>query len=81
MQDQQHTEITRLEKLVAIDDEIIALRTKVRETAGVQLEEGVITSTDFVREVNAEDQARQTRVLHETQWLLARAKLQFTTGQ
>lgn len=81
MQDQQHTEITRLEKLVAIDDEIITLRTKVRETAGVQLEEGVITSTDFVREVNAEDQARQTRVLHETQWLLARAKLQFTTGQ
>jgi outer membrane protein TolC len=80
-QDQHYAEIRRLEKLVAIDDEIITLRKKVKETAGVQLEEGVITSTDFVREVNAEDQARQARVLHETQWLLARAKLEFATGQ
>ena len=78
---QYQVEIAKLHRLIEVDDEIISLRTKVRQTAAVQLEEGVITSTDFIREVNAEDQAKQNRVLHETQLLLAAAKYQFTTGQ
>jgi hypothetical protein len=63
-----------------VDEEIISLRKSIRETSAVQLEEGVITSTDFVREVNAEDQAKQNRVLHEIQWLMAQAKYHFTSG-
>ena len=78
---QQEEEITKFQRLIEVDNEIIALRRQVRQTAEVQLEEGVITSSDFVREVNAEDQARQNRVLHETQMLLAQAKYQFTAGQ
>ena len=79
--ERQEAEVARLLKLIAIDDEIISLRTKIRQTAAVQLEEGVITSRDFVREVNAEDQARQDRTLHEMQLLLAQANHEFTAGQ
>ena len=78
--ERQEAEVARLLKLIAIDDEIISLRTKVRQTAAVQLEEGVITSRDFVREVNGEDQARQNRTLHEMQLLLAQANHEFTAG-
>lgn len=78
---QQEEEITKFQRLILIDNEIIALRRQVRQTAEAQLEEGVITSSDFIREVNAEDQAIQNRALHETQMLLAQAKHQFTAGQ
>ncbi|MBT1695291.1 TolC family protein [Fulvivirgaceae bacterium PWU4] len=77
---QQDTEVTKLQRLIAVDRDIITLRTQVKQTASVQLEQGTITSTDYVREVNAEDQARQNLVLHETQLLVASAKHQFTSG-
>lgn len=77
---QQDTEITKLQRLIAVDRDIITLRTQVKQTAFVQLEQGAITSTDYVREVNAEDQARQNLALHETQLLMASAKHQFTSG-
>ena len=53
---------------------------RVKQTFSVQLEQGVISSADYIREVNAEDQARQNLVLHETQWLMAKAKYQFSAG-
>lgn len=79
--DQFESEMTRLRRLVEVDDEIIALRAKVRRTAEVQLEEGVITSSEYIREVNAEDQAKQSRALHDTQLLLAQARYLFISGQ
>ena len=77
---QQHADITRLQNLLASDGEIIALRESVKKASAAQLENGVITSNDYLREVNAEDQARQTRILHEIQWLLAQYNHQTTTG-
>jgi hypothetical protein len=77
---QHEAEIAKLERLIEVDNQLISLQTRVRQTAETQLEEGVITSTDFIREVNADDQARQNRVLHETQLLMAHAKHQFTSG-
>lgn len=77
---QQHADITRLQELMASDTEIIALRESVKKASAAQLENGVITSNDYLREVNAEDQARQTKILHEIQWLLAQYNHQTTTG-
>jgi hypothetical protein len=70
-----------LRRLIAMDEDIIALRQGVRATAEAQLDQGIISPSDFIREVNAEDQARQERVLHETQLLAAIAKHHYTTGQ
>ena len=78
---QQNSEVARLRNTIVLDDEIILLRTRIKQAASVQLDQGVITASDFVREVIAEDQARQHRALHEIQLLHAQAKLQFTNGQ
>ena len=78
---QHEGEIEKLRRLIQVDNQIIDLRTRIRQTAEVQLEEGVISSSDYVREVNAEDQAKQNRVLHETQLLMAQARYHFTSGQ
>jgi outer membrane protein TolC len=77
----QEAEVEKLLRLIEVDNQIISLRTAVTKTAETQLDEGVITSTEFIREVNAEDQAKQNRALHEIQLLMARAKHQFTSGQ
>ena len=67
--------------LIKSDDEIITLRTRIKNTALAQLEYGVINSSDYLREVNAEDQAKQSRLLHETQLLMAQYDQQITTGK
>jgi outer membrane protein TolC len=78
---QHGAEIAKLQRLIQVDDEIIVLRMRVMETASAQLEEGVISANDYIREVNAADQAKQNRALHEAQRLIAQAKYRFTTGQ
>lgn len=77
---QHESDIARLQKLLEVDRDIIALRKQVRETAEAQLEQGVITSPDFIREVNSEDEARQNHALHQIELLLAEAKYRFTSG-
>jgi hypothetical protein len=45
------------------------------------LNNGVISSNDFVRELNAEDQAKETKITHEIQLLMAEYTQQITTGE
>lgn len=77
---QQQAEIDKIEQLIAKDDEIIGLRVSVKQSANAQLENGVITANDYLREVNAEDQARQTRITHELQLLQAKINYLTTSG-
>ncbi|MBC7381627.1 MAG: TolC family protein [Bacteroidia bacterium] len=77
---QQNAETTKLKQLIESDREIIALRTKIKNTALVQLKNGVINTTDYLRELNAEDQALQTQLFHDIQLLLALYILQTTSG-
>ncbi|MBF9254057.1 TolC family protein [Pontibacter sp. 172403-2] len=68
---QQLADINKLRQFIGTDEEIIALRTAIMNTAKVQLENGAITARDYLREVNAEDQARQSLLLHQMQLLMA----------
>ncbi|MBA4406608.1 transporter [bacterium] len=77
---QQSNEIEKLNKLIKVDEEIISIRTSVKEAAKAQLENGVITSNDFLRELNAEDQAKQNLAIHTIQLLLAQQNYRLTTG-
>jgi outer membrane protein TolC len=77
---QQQSEIDKIEQLIAKDEEIIALRISVKEAAKAQLENGVITANDYLREVNAEDQSRQSRITHELQLLQAKINYLTTSG-
>jgi len=78
---QQRSEIDKMQQLVQTDNEIIALRAKIKEAARAQLENGVITSNDYLREVNAEDQARQTQIAHQLQLLQAQINYINILGQ
>ena len=74
---QQNSEMQKLRDKLKSDDEIIALRSEIKKSSSVQLENGVLTSSDFIRDANAENQARQTKSLHEIQLLLAEYNLRW----
>lgn len=76
----QQNEILKLQQLIGTDKEIIDLRGSVTMAAKAQLENGVITASDYLREVNAEDQARQTLIAHEIQLLQAQIGYQTLLG-
>ncbi|TLV03791.1 TolC family protein [Dyadobacter luticola] len=78
---QQNAELGRLQQLLATDDEIIGLRESIKTTSAAQLENGVINTSDYLREVNAEDQARLNKILHEIQLLMSGYNLQTTLGK
>lgn len=78
---QQNSEVTKFRDLLTSDQEIVDLRNKIKNTSMAQLENGVINTTDYLREVNAEDQARQNKILHEIQLLMAQYNLKTTIGQ
>ncbi|MBA4166358.1 MAG: TolC family protein [Chitinophagaceae bacterium] len=77
---QQRSDMAKYSDLLSSDDEIIELRNHVKTASLAQLENGVISSSDYLREVNAEDQARQNKILHEIQLLTAGYMLQTITG-
>jgi outer membrane protein TolC len=78
---QQESEVNKLKQLIAKDSEIIDLRLSVKEAANAQLENGVITANDYLREVNAEDQARQALITHQVQLLQAQINYQTISGK
>jgi outer membrane protein TolC len=78
---QQGSEIDKLKQLVTSDNEIIILRKSVTDAAKAQLENGVITANDYLKEVNAEDQARQSLITHEVQLLQAQINYQTISGK
>jgi hypothetical protein len=77
---QQNAEVEKYQQLLVSDEAIIALRVSIKNTASVQLENGVISPNDFLKEANAEDQARLARIQHEIQLLLAQYTQQTITG-
>lgn len=77
---QQQVEIHKIKELMKADDEIIHLRTRIREAAEVKLANGVISVTDLIREINAEDQARQSAATHRVQQLQAIYNFLYTTN-
>ena len=78
---QQQSEIDKLNQLIETDRGIIDLRMQVKDAARAQLENGVITANDYLREVNAEDQARQSLITHQIQLLQAEINYQTTLGK
>jgi len=69
---QQAAVIRKTERVLQTDSQIIDLREQVVKAANAQLENGVITANDYLREVNAADQARQEKLTHELQLIQAK---------
>ena len=67
----EKNEIEKLAELLDNDKQIIALRERISKTKASQLKNGVITTTDYVKELNAETIAKISQSLHELQRLKA----------
>ncbi len=76
----QNAESDKYETLAAQDDRIIELRASVKAAALAQLLNGVITSHDYVTQVNAESQARQSLSLHRIEFLQSQYNTKTTSG-
>ena len=68
---QQQTEIEKLKNTLSNDDEIIRLRENIKKSTSVKVDNGTLTVTDLIREINAEDQAKQLKPLHEIQLIMS----------
>ncbi|MGM9507326.1 TolC family protein [Larkinella sp. GY13] len=77
---QQQTEIDRIGALLEKDQKISALRSKIRQTASVQLDNGTLAARDYASELNAESLALLNQKTHELQLLLAKIQYRTLTG-
>ncbi len=74
---QDLSDIHKYQELLERDTEAVALRNRIAEQAASQLENGVVTATDYLIERNAASRASLTRTVHEIE--LARAKVSYLT--
>lgn len=77
---QQDEQVKKYNNLIRQDEEVIALRISVTKSAEAQLNNGVITTHEYIQKVNAEHLAKQTKILHEIQLLQAKYNQKFITG-
>lgn len=77
---QQSENVKKYIALIRQDEEAIALRASVAKSAEAQLNNGVITTHEYIQKVNAEYLARQNKILHEIQLLQAQYNQKFITG-
>lgn len=66
---QQSNEQKKLQSLIVDDDEIIRLRESIRTSSEAKVQNGTLSVTDLLRDITLEDQARQSKLLHEIQLL------------
>lgn len=70
--DQNLSTVIKYDEIIKFDREIIKLRTSIKETAASQLENGTITASEYITELNAETQAKLAMKSHEIQQLKAK---------
>lgn len=76
----KHSEISKYRDQLKYDDEIIGLRSSIRRSSEVKMANGTISGTDLMRDTYAEEAARQDKILHEIEMLLAIYNLKFTAN-
>ncbi len=77
----EKNEIKKLDNLLAKDEKIIEIRQRISKTKASQLKNGVITSSEYIRELNNETMAKVSRSLHEIQRIQAIVRYNTLIGQ
>lgn len=73
-------EIDKYMSLMADDDEVIRLRGNIRKSSEAKTELGTLSVADMMRDINAEQQARQNKALHKAQMLMSIYSLKYITN-
>jgi hypothetical protein len=77
---QQENEIKKLEELIQTDNELLTLRTNIKKTSEIRLQNGIIGASDYINDLNQEEISRQNKFVHETQLLMALYQYQLISG-
>ena len=77
---QQLIEINKLNKTMQYDEEIINLQTQIRKASELKVENGTMTVSELMKDINAEEVAKQAKLLHEIQHLMSLYSLKYTTN-
>jgi outer membrane protein TolC len=73
-------QINKFRQLIDTDEEIILLREKITQTASSQMENGTITSSQYLDELNRETAAKMDLEMHRIQLSFAKINYLKTTG-
>ena len=79
--EQNKYEIIKYKELIKKDIEIIELRKKITKTASAKFDNGVLTSSEYIEEVNAETQAQLNFQTHKIQMLMAKINYLTSIGK
>ncbi|MDR1671763.1 MAG: TolC family protein [Alistipes sp.] len=74
------SDIDRLREQLRFDDQIVALRESVLRSSEAKISNGTLSGSDLARDINALEAARQDKLLHEMELLMAVYNLKFTTN-
>lgn len=75
------SELNKLEEVINKDNEIIALQKKIVKTVFSEFQNGIITSTEYLTELNSLTEAEIKRSLHQIQMANTYVKIYTTSGQ
>ena len=78
---QNNNDLDKIQQLINKDNELVELRESIRNASLAQLENGVITTNDYLREVNELDRAKNQKITHEIQYLLTQYNLKAQLNQ
>jgi len=74
-------EVLKFTEMLVQDEQIIALRKKITGAASSQLDNGVITSSDYIARLNEETQSRLNLEIHKIQLIKAKLSYLYTLGK
>ena len=78
---QNNNELEKIQLLIDKDNELIILRESIKKATLAQLENGIINTSDYLREVNELDRAKNQKITHEIQYLLTQYNLKSQLNQ
>ncbi len=79
--DSKSAEITSMESLLKTDTELIAIRKRITAAAESQYENGTITATEYMNEMNSERQALINYEIHKINLAMARVEYLNISGK
>lgn len=78
--EEKAAEIEKYGAIISKDDQIVRNRQEIIRAAASQLENGVITSTEYLTELNAQNTAQLNLTLHRVQLAMARSQYNILLG-
>ena len=76
----KNKEIKQCAEQLKYDDEIIRLKTAIRKASEAKMTNGVLSVTELMRDLHAEQMAIQDKIRHEIAYMQALYDLKFTAG-